>query len=996
MRISGFFTALFIERVDLIVKNTMFRRVVCSALALSLSVSCFVPTAFAETDNSLGTADESLEALTGTDSIRQNSYSKYLKKYEDTARPTIDEIVIKGSDYLPDSVSADLSKGAETSFEGVDDVFIWSNQQGSVSYEVEIPQDGRYNLKMSYYALPGTTNDIEFSLLIDGESPYGTAQRITLDKVWVNDGDIGEDAKGNDMRPGQIEYPTWQMDKPLADVDGLYNEPLQFYMTAGKHVLTLDSDKAQFVIGDIKVYNYEEPKEYSAPSSSEIGQSSGQKIVLEGETASFKSSRTLYPTSDKTSYMTSSTKDYSPTKTRYNTIGGGGNWNQSTQAVTWEVNVSQAGYYKIGIFSRQDQMRGMYSNRRLYINGVVPNKESEQVKFFYDTDWNVVSPSCDGDPMYYFFEAGANTITLEAVPGEIGEIMGELDDVVFDINSYYRQIRQITGPSPDEYNNYMIDVAIPTIIDDFKNNAALLREEKEKIEKLSGSGGTEAETLEKMAIILDKCVKKPDIIPEMMGQIKDNVTAVSTFINTYRMQPLEVDKIELCSDNVDFSDCEQTFFGTVGHGFQSFIGSFFEDYNSLSNDEDSSAQECWVTLGRDNAVVIKELIDSDYNANSDNKINLKLVQGGITEATFSGKGPDMALFLGGDYPIQLAVRDTLVDLTEFSDYEEVTKRFAPDIMTLYTYDGGVYGLPCTQNFPMLFYRSDILEQYDIDPDTDLATWDSIINCLPTLQRNYLEVGLRLPATATAGVTMVSAVTENGSTFAMMLLQQGLNYYNEDQTKTTFSEQPAIEAFDTWTKFYTTYSFQQQYDAFTRFRQGDMPVLVNDYSFYNQLTAAAPEIKGCWSFRAVPGTKDENGNINHTANSESTGCVIFNKAPDKEAAWDFIKWFTSTETQTKYGNNIESVLGPMGRYSTANQEALRGLSWTTKEADLLLDQMNTQVEIPIIPASYGVTRNVMNAFRKVVNENENARDTLFWYNKDINDEITRKRADLGLD
>ena len=99
---------------------------------------------------------------------------------------------------------------------------------------------------------------------------------------------------------------------------------------------------------------------------------------------------------------------------------------------------------------------------------------------------------------------------------------------------------------------------------------------------------------------------------------------------------------------------------------------------------------------------------------------------------------------------------------------------------------------------------------------------------------------------------------------------------------------------------------------------------------------------------------------------------------------------------KYGNNIESVLGPMGRYSTANQEALRGLSWTTKEADLLLDQMNAQVEIPIIPASYGVTRNVMNAFRSVVNDNENARDTLFWYNKDINDEITRKREDLGLD
>ena len=38
---------------------------------------------------------------------------------------------------------------------------------------------------------------------------------------------------------------------------------------------------------------------------------------------------------------------------------------------------------------------------------------------------------------------------------------------------------------------------------------------------------------------------------------------------------------------------------------------------------------------------------------------------------------------------------------------------------------------------------------------------------------------------------------------------------------------------------------------------------------------------------------------------------------------------------------------------------------------------------------------MNAFREVVNDYENARDTLFWYNKDINDEITRKREDLGL-
>ena len=116
---------------------------------------------------------------------------------------------------------------------------------------------------------------------------------------------------------------------------------------------------------------------------------------------------------------------------------------------------------------------------------------------------------------------------------------------------------------------------------------------------------------------------------------------------------------------------------------------------------------------------------------------------------------------------------------------------------------------------------------------------------------------------------------------------------------------------------------------------------------------------------------------------------------QEGAWDFIKWFTSTDAQVKYGNNIESILGTMGRYATANEEALQQLSWTTSEVNLLLDQLDSQVEIPIIPASYGVTRNVMNAFRAVVNDYDNARDTLFWYNKDINDEITRKLEDLGL-
>lgn len=981
----------------------MFRRVIASALALALCASASVP-AFADSeaadDSTLGTqataddsatGDGSSAATTGTDSIRQTSYTNYVKKYTDAARPD-KTVEVLGKDYDPASVTD--AQITVTTVDGENDVMQWANQEGSVSWTVNIPETGVYNIKMIYEALESNTNDVEFSLLIDGESPYATASRITLSKRWINESEIKQDSRQNDIRPGQISTPCWQ-ETPLEDIDGLFNEPLEFYMEAGEHTITFESEKAEFAVKSFTFYQYEAPAAYTAPSDSDLTQAQGQKITLEGETAAYKSSRTLYPTADKSSYLTSSANGSSPTKTRYNTIGSG-SWTQSTQTVTWEFNVDKAGYYKIGIRGRQDQMRGMYSNRRLYVNGEVPCLEANQIKFYYDTDWSITTPKSEnGDDLYFYLQAGTNTISLEAVPGEIGEIMGNLDELVYNINSYYRQIRQITGPDPDEYNNYMIDTAIPSIVPDFKEYAKTLRDKKAEIEKLSGSGGTEAETLEKMAIVLDKCIKKPDLIPEMMSQIKDNITSVSSFVNQYREQPLEVDMIEVATSDQDFTSCDKSFFGSLGFGFKGFIGSFFEDYNALS-DEDESAMECWVMLGRDNAEALQQLISSEYNPTAKTKINLKLVQGGIVEATFAGKGPDLALFMGGDFPIQLAARGVLTDLTTFSDFDEVKSRFADDATVLYQYNGGTYGLPCDQTFPMLFYRSDILSEYGIDPATDLNTWDGLLNCLPTLQRNYLEVGLILPVmTSTGGTTQVSAITEPGNTFAMLLLQQGLNYYNEEQTKTTFDTQEAVNAFDTWTKFYTTYSFQQTYDAFTRFRTGDMPVVIQNYTFYNQLSVAAPEIKGCWGFQPVPGTVQEYGTINHAANSNGSGAIIFTKAADQEGAWDFIKWFTSTDAQVKYGNNIESILGTMGRYATANEEALQQLSWTTSEVNLLLDQLNSQVEIPIIPASYGVTRNVMNAFRAVVNDYDNARDTLFWYNKDINDEITRKLEDLGL-
>ena len=99
---------------------------------------------------------------------------------------------------------------------------------------------------------------------------------------------------------------------------------------------------------------------------------------------------------------------------------------------------------------------------------------------------------------------------------------------------------------------------------------------------------------------------------------------------------------------------------------------------------------------------------------------------------------------------------------------------------------------------------------------------------------------------------------------------------------------------------------------------------------------------------------------------------------------------------EYGQTVEGVMGPLGRFESANVEAMKKLNWSKKDLEKILAQVDELEEIPITPSSYVVTREIMNAFRAVVNDKENPRETLRLYNIDINNEITRKRQNLGLD
>lgn len=958
---------------------------------------CFISTTFAyrslpirAEDVTVGSSDMAVATSLNTEGnqglyVEQTTYSDYYDKYSTQTRPN-KEIFINGTDYTT-AENGDFSTGK---YEGSsNDVLIWNSLEGSVTYNFNVEKSGIYCLEMSYYNIVSNSNTIELSVKLDGEVPYSTADRVQLNKVWINEEDIKEDAKGNQVRPSQVQQGMWQV-TDIKDVDGLFNDPLIFYLEKGSHTITLDGTRADLCIEYLKFHNPVNVDTYqdyvsSIDTSVTVESTPSTLIRVEGEKAKYKSNSTLYPTYDKDSYLVSPSD---PVKQMYNTIGDA-TWSQALQTITWEVNVENDGWYKLGIKSRQQEMRGFYSNRRIYIDGQVPCEELNQVKFYYSTDWSVVTPQDeDGNDTYVYLTKGTHELVMEVIPGEIGDSMRQLDDIVLKINNYYRQILMITSPNPDKYTDYYVHTKIPDLVPTFEEISQSLKDIQANIESLSHSEGSEASTLEQMTVILDKCVEKPLQIPNYLSQIKDNVTAISSWMRDYREQPLEIDYIELASADQDFTSTKENFFKSASFSFKSFVGSFTDDYNVLSDTSSNDAITVWVGLGRDQAQVVKELVESEFIPETGIPVAVNLVQGTLVEATLAGKGPDISLFSAGELPVNLAVRGLLTDLSQFDDFDEVTSNFQENATIPYTYDGKCYGIPLEQNFPMMFYRKDVLSELGFDHAPE--TWNELLEMLPAFQRSYMSVGLVTPT------VNVSAATEAGHTFATLMLQNGLNYYNDDQTATSFDNIKAVQSFEQWTDFYTKYDFEQTYDAFNRFRTGEYPIVIQNYSFFNQLAVASPEINGLWDMTVIPGTVREDGTISHATNSMGTCGIIFNKVSSEEDAWKFLKWFSSTDVQVEYGTSIEGLMGQMGRYATANTEALTKLSWSSSELATLQSQQSELNEIAIIPASYAVTRNVMNAFRETVNNAENPRDTLMWYNRDINAEITRKRENLGLD
>ena len=176
---------------------------------------------------------------------RTGTYEKYLLSHEGAAYPQ-EDIEVDLYNY-----TADGNVTVEENYEGVEKA-LFTDTHSVVTWTVNIPEEGFYNLYMEYLAAESRGVAAERKVLINDELPFDDATSIEFTRIWTDKGPVKIDNQGNEIRPTQVEIFDWQNSYFVDDM-GYVNEPYLFYFNKGENKITFDAINEPVAIKKLEV-----------------------------------------------------------------------------------------------------------------------------------------------------------------------------------------------------------------------------------------------------------------------------------------------------------------------------------------------------------------------------------------------------------------------------------------------------------------------------------------------------------------------------------------------------------------------------------------------------------------------------------------------------------------------------------------------------------------------------------------------------------------------
>ncbi len=919
---------------------------------------------------SVSVEDSSLERFT----TNYTNVSKNFKAKEYTGAP----VKFKSSDasnvsdvYGYDSQVAKLKCGDE------------------LSITIDVPTTALYYIGFDYYSTDSSILPIEFSLKIDGEYEFYELRSLSFETTWETSDAVSIDRYGNETVTLPVKKACWEF-KNATDGSYRYSAPFKIELSEGTHELEILVNEGSFLLGDVTLSAPEIIPDYRKEDDS-LKASGNEIVIIQAEDFYERNDSSIHAVGE----FDASVDPLSSTTTVLNVVDSD-SFAKAGQCISYEFKVSKSGYYNIGLNYRQTDKNDFPVFADIRIDGKIPNTAYEAYPLAYTTKY-VTSALTDseGNNLTYYLEAGIHTISFTISVDPLRYVLEEVDVIMNGINDLSLEVTKVAGS--DKVNNKYRDLKLTRYIPDIQEKLdgwiASLYELSDYacnfVDVKSGDDVAAFAYLRIAAKQLESLAKDPNELIYRVGELATSSNSINTqianFIDIIGKNNLSIDRIYFYQDDASLPK-GIGIFKKAAMSVKRFVYSFTGQAYSAANVNKDHIQ-VWVNRPRTYVEIMQKMVDEEFTPKTGIGVDLCIMTDAqkLILSNASGDTPDICTGINYSIPFEIGIRGALVDLTKFDDYREIFGRYSEGLILSCVIDDGFIALPETMNYYLTFYRTDIFNKLGLTvPDT----MDELIAMLPDLQMRGLNV--YYPTAPMQAMRNFHGTTP-------LIFQNGGSLYGETALDLQLGSEEVIKGFTELTELFTIYNLPVDVPNFYQhFRNGDLPLGIADFNSYNLILNAAPEIASSWDIALVPGTVDpKTGEVMRYMSGGAESTVMFKSDDEREAkAWEFMKWWSSTEIQAEFGQMLQIMYGDEYIWPTANLEAFNLLPFPTAHKETIIEQASYMMEAPRLLGSYMLEREMSNAFNSIVVDAEILRTRMDAAVKVVNRETARKLEEFG--
>lgn len=927
--------------------------------------------------------DEQPAAVTTTqDAAQENrlttNYSTVSKSYKEAVY-TGDAIVYRISEAV---AKADRAFLTNDNYEYVNDVLA-VKAGDTVTLTIDVPVSGRYVMSFDYLSYDESILPVEMGMKIDGGYPFYEARSMKFETTWVSDG-VDVDRYGNEIVSLPDKLIRWEH-KEVMDASYRYSDPLLVELTAGVHKLELNIQEGTLLLGNISLEAPGDVAEYAGSTKAE----GNALITIEAEDFYQRNDSSIHAIGE----YGSSLSPLSATTTVLNIIDED-SFNEAGQTVSYQFHVDNAGYYYIGMNYRQSEKNDFPVFVDWKIDGEIPNSAFKSYQVEAANKFRTVTLTDDNDDkLSVYLEPGDHTISLTISADNLRYALEAVDEIMSGISDLSLEVTKVAGTNKDKYRDLKLTRYIPDVQDRLLGWVDELYSLAEQAQPYVNAKSPDKVAAFSYLLIaanqLKSLAEKPNELVYRVDELSTSVNSINTqianFVDLINDNDLSIDRIYIYQDGARLPK-GQNIFRSIGTSLKRFGYSFMGQSYSASNTDESHIQ-VWVNRPRTYVEIMQKMIDEKFTPETGIEVDLSIMTDAqkLILSNASGDTPDIATGINYSIPFDLAIRGSLVDLSKFDNYKEVFGRYSEGLLVPSVVGDGLYSLPETMNFYVMFYRTDILSKLGLSVPN---TMDELIAMLPDLQMRGLNVYYP---------TAAMLVMRNFHGTTPIIYQMDGALYGDTALDILVDSEATVEGFTELTELFTLYDLPVDVPNFYQhFRNGDLPIGIADFNSYNLILNAAPEIANSWSLALVPGIEDEEtGEVKRYMSGGAESTVMFSSDDEREQkAWQFMEWWSRADIQAEFGQRLQILYGDEYIWPTANLEAFERLPYPTSDKDIILTQAQYILETPRLLGSYMMERELSNAFNDVVVNGDTVRSRIDEVAKTVLRETERKLEEFG--